>query len=80
MSVLSCLDSIKINPRNRSQSRRLKESQSACGTVGEFTTSQPGKISTHSSQRLYNVEVLEEEQHQVKIHYMGYSSRHDEWI
>ena len=30
--------------------------------------------------RLYTIEVVEEDENHVKVHYTGYSSRHDEWI
>lgn len=29
---------------------------------------------------LYDIEIVEEEQYRVKVHYVGYSSNYDEWI
>ena len=81
MSVLSCLNSVKNNPRNRPQSRRLQES---CG-AGIESTSRAGPPAalgkrTSSTRRLYNIEIVEEEQYKVKIHYTGFSTKYDEWI
>ena len=38
----------------------------------------PSRISANS-RKLYNVEVNEERENHVKIHYKGYSNCHDEW-
>lgn len=70
MSVLSCLDSIKNNPRNRPQSRRLKES----GIIVGESTSQlrppalAKRTSTYSKHHLYSIDIVEEEQYKVKVH------------
>ena len=77
MSTLSCLDSVKTNPRNRSISRRLRES--AGYKVGTTRPPTSSRRSNHN-RRLYNVQVIAEEQYQLKIHYVGYSSKYDEWI
>ena len=77
MSALSCLDSVKINPRNRSLSRRLRESAS---NDEPARSSLGSRKRLNSNRRLYNIQVIEEEQYKVKVHYVGYSSKYDEWI
>lgn len=80
MSALSCLDSVKTNPRNRPPSRRLRESSDDDEST---STTRPGirpSRRSNSTRRLYNIQVIEEEQYQVKIHYVGYSPKYDEWI
>ena len=33
----------------------------------------------YDSQKLYSVEIVETEDDRVKVHYVGYSSKYDEW-
>lgn len=82
---LSSFSSVKT--RTRASSRRLREStiseslyretRSAAGHHG-------GRRGTSNSRNrhncLYDIEVLEEEEYRIKIHYVGYSSQYDEWI
>ena len=49
--------------------------ENRCGHGGRMETSSSG-----NRNRLYDIEVLEEEEYRIKIHYIGYGSRYDEWI
>ena len=40
---------------------------------------QAKRSSKHDTDKLFAVEIVEEEENRVKIHYTGYSSKHDEW-
>ena len=33
----------------------------------------------YDAQKLYSVEIIEREDDRVKVHYVGYSSKYDEW-
>ena len=35
--------------------------------------------SKQNSDELYTIEIIEEREDEVRIHYVGYSSKHDEW-
>ena len=74
---LSCLSSVKA--RTRVSSRRFRESTTSesllLGRHGGKRTSNTG-----NPNRLYDIEMLEEDEYRVKIHYVGYSSQYDEWI
>lgn len=62
-----------VKSRTRTRSRRIRESIEE-GGVRSFSKCR--KRST-----LFPVEVIDEDtQHQVKIHYVGYSNKYDEWI
>ena len=80
-SNLSSLSSVKT--RSRASSRRLRESTISENLLHENRYGHGGRTRTSSSgnrNRLYDIEVLEEEEYRIKIHYVGYSSRYDEWI
>ena len=72
MSELQCLDTIK-NRRRVSSWRSVEASATAVGTQHL-----PRKKKA-SKDRLYEIEIIEEEGTQVKVHYTGYSSEYDEW-
>ena len=70
---LSCVEAVKA--RSRQPSKRAVESL-ACAEDGAVARS--SKKSSHH--RLYDIEIIEEKDYKVKIHYAGYSAKHDEWI
>ena len=39
----------------------------------------PRALKVKSDDRLYPVEIVDREDHRVKIHYLGYDSSYDEW-
>ena len=74
MAELSCIDVVKT-ARTRAPSRSLLESQaeSPMRPIRE-------RVSKPPLNHLYDIEVIEEERYKVKVHYIGYSSKYDEWI
>ena len=71
---LSCLDAVKS--RSRTLSSRLRENTEETLTTRDCST-------RHTTRpTLFPIEVIDENviQHQVKIHYTGYSNKYDEWI
>ena len=76
-NVLSCLDAVKS--RSRTQSSRLRESTEESKTIRASSCSR-----RHNSRStLFPIQVLDEDitrQHEVKIHYIGFSKKYDEWI
>lgn len=68
---LSCITTVKN--RTRQPSVRAQEAQSQSRQI------HLGRI-REDPNRLYTIEIVEEEDYRVKIHYVGYSSRYDEWI
>ena len=75
---LSCLSSLKA--RTRASSRRLEESTTSEALLRSCHGGNRGSSNSANPNRLYDIEILEEEDYQVKIHYVGYSSQYDEWI
>ena len=75
---LSCLSSVKV--RTRASSRRLEESTTSEALLRSRHGGHRGSSNSANPNRLYDIEILEEEDYQVKIHYVGYSSQYDEWI
>ena len=71
---LSCLDAVKS--RSRTVSSRLRESTEETLITRDSSTRRTTKST------LFPIEVINENviQHQVKIHYTGYSNKYDEWI
>ena len=67
---LSCITTVKN--RTRQPSVRAQEAQSQSREI------HLGRI-RENPDRLYTIEIVEEEDYRVKIHYVGYSSRY-EWI
>ena len=50
------------------------------GIAAKITIRTPRAEGTwHYPERLYSLEVLERDGARVKVHYVGYSSTHDEW-
>lgn len=73
MGELSCYDAIKTRPRTRS--KRFQDADDSCST----TASRPKRaVSKCARNHLYDIEIVEEEQYRVKVHYVGYSSNYDE--
>ena len=74
MAELSCIDVVKT-ARTRAPSRSLLESQaeSPMRPIHE-------RVSKPPLNHLYDIEVIEEERYKVKVHYIGYCSKYDEWI
>ena len=62
-----------MKERARTPSRRAQDSSAqAVPTRSQRVRSNPNQ--------LYEIQIVEEEDYKVKIHYVGYSSIHDEWI
>ena len=76
MAFLSCVDAIKSC--SRTPSRRVRED------IEEIAALEGPSCRRQQSSRssLFPIEVIDEDvaQHQVKIHYNGFSDKHDEWI
>ena len=71
MSALQCINTVK--KRSRVQSSRGAESSLSDIRLKE-TRKQPRQENV-----LYDIEVIEEDGGQVKVHYKGYGSEYDEW-
>ena len=69
MTDLVCLTAVKN--RERTQSAQARQ-------ASEVTIPQACKKSNKKADKLYHIEVVEEEG-KVKVHYTGYSSDFDEW-
>ena len=77
MNTLSCLCCVKGRTRRvTSRVREAGESHSLFSQIPRATNAAQNRGRNH----LYDVEVIEEEQYRVKIHYIGYESSSDEWI
>ena len=76
--ALNCYDTIKT--RERTQSFKRREAQREDGSSGSVVTNTRRNSSRNSKLTLYPIEIIEETDQQVKIHYTGYSGRYDEWI
>ena len=70
MAQLQCIDSIK--KRSRTPSIAAVEA-----TYSQAPSLQPRKACP--SDHVFDIEVIAEEGHRVKIHYIGYDSSFDEW-
>ena len=77
MNTLSCLYCVKGRTRRvTSRVREAGESHSLSSQIPRATNAAQNRGRNH----LCDVEVIEEEQYRVKIHYIGYESSSDEWI
>ena len=77
MNTLSCLCCVKGRTRRvTSRVREAGESHSLSSQITRATNAAQNRGRNH----LYDVEVIEEEQYRVKIHYIGCESSSDEWI
>ena len=73
--ALSSLSVVKC--RTRSRSRRVREGIDETERGAQSCS----KRRKYSRSNLFPIEVIDEDtQHQVKIHYVGYSDKYDEWI
>ena len=72
MAQLSCIDTVKT--RSRNPSKRVLEFSA------DDLPRTRRRVSQRPSNQIYAVEIVEEDQYKVKIHYSGYSSSYDEWI
>ena len=72
---LNCVDTVKA--RSRQPSKRKLESL-ACTEDGAVVVHRSSKKS--SVYRLYDIDIIDEKDYKVKIHYVKYSAKHDEWI
>ena len=72
MAELSCLTAVKERTRTPS-ALGLEAAAQEEATVRLIRV-------RDNPDRLYEIEVLEEDEHRVKVHYTGYSSRYDEWL
>ena len=72
MTDLMCFTAVKN--RKRTQSAQARQ-------ASEITIAIPqaSKKSNKKADKLYHIEVVEEEEGKVKVHYTGYSSDFDEW-
>ena len=77
MNTLSCLDCVKGRTRTgTARTREAAESHSLALQIPRSTSAERHRGRNY----LYDIEVVEEEQYRVKIHYIGYGSNSDEWI
>ncbi len=74
MAELSSMEAVKNRKDRKPSGRAVALHESAEAPTSNTKRQRPGR------NHLYNVEVVEEEENKVKIHYVGYSSKHDEWI
>lgn len=73
MAQLQCYNTIKN--RTRTQSTTAVEA-----STSDLMFTLPRKCrQSQNKQQLYDIEIIEEEGSKVKIHYIGYDSRFDEW-
>lgn len=78
MSSLSCLDCVK--GRTRRGTARTREAAELQLPLASYLPRSSNTARNRGRNYLYEVEVVEEEQYRVKIHYVGYDSSSDEWI
>lgn len=77
MNTLSCLDCVKGRTRTgTARTREAAELHSLALQIPRSTNTEWHRGRNY----LYDIEVVEEEQYRVKIHYIGYGSDSDEWI
>ena len=77
MSTLSCLDC--VTGRTRRVTFRIREAEESHSLSVQIPRA-ANRVQNRGRNHLYDVEVVEEEQYHVKIHYTGYESSSDEWI
>ena len=70
MSDLQCIERVK----NRT---RAPSTESIEASLSNIQLPRPKK--TESKNRLYDIQVVAESGAQVKVHYIGYDSKYDEW-
>jgi len=76
--MLSCIHTVKN--RSRRSSKRVLEYNAAIAASHSRTRTNLRHGPTRSRSQIYSIQVMEEEGYRVKVHYVGYSSRYDEWI
>ena len=77
MNTLSCRDCVKGRTRTGTvRTREAAETHSLASQIPRSTNAERNRGCNY----LYDIEVVEEEQYHVKIHYIGYGSNSDEWI
>ena len=77
MNSLSCIDSVK--GRTRRSTARIREAVASQSLAVPRPSGGTNVPYCRGCNYLYDVEVIEEE-HRVKIHYVGYGPSSDEWI
>lgn len=73
MSSLQCIEKIK----NRSRKPLYKAMEATA--VSTLTTERLPRRKAESKNKLYSVEIVAEKGAEVKVHYVGYGSKYDEW-
>ena len=71
--VLSCIDTVKTRERIESFKKRAEEGS------GNSVVFRP-RPNSLSKSTLYPIQIIEESEQQVKVHYTGFSDCYDEWI
>ena len=71
-ATLQCIDAIK----NRSRAGSAKSAEAAASTISPSHFRPQKRVSKN---KLYDIEVVEENGSQVKVHYCGYGPEYDEW-
>ena len=78
--VLSCIDTVKRRERNESYKKRCRAEEDSSMNSVVLRSSSSVCNSSRSKSTLYQIEIVEECEQQVKVHYTGYSKHYDEWI